>query len=81
MILGRYEDVVTGQQLQNAPQFRGGLLIDAPGLGKTLSIIALLAHQKELLGKGANMSSERQTTLLVVPKTRESTRIPSSTLR
>lgn len=51
------------------PEFRGGLLIDAPGLGKTLSVIALLAYQKERIASVPG-EDKGKTTLLIVPKTR-----------
>jgi SWI/SNF-related matrix-associated actin-dependent regulator of chromatin subfamily A3 len=62
-----YMNVITGhEQTRPPPEFRGGLLADAPGLGKTLSIIALIARAKE-----DRLSSliSTSTTLLVVPKT------------
>ena len=65
-----YLNTITGQrQGRFPPQFRGGLLIDAPGLGKSLSIIALL-----LCGGGSKARSENDktpvsTTLLIIPKT------------
>ena len=67
-----YINIITGRRNnQPPPPFRGGLLIDAPGLGKSLSIIALIAaHRRNTSddghGKGAN-----STTLLIVPKTRK----------
>ena len=68
----RYINTITSRsQYRPPPSFRGGLLIDAPGLGKSLSIIALIAADRRSAsfarhGKGANL-----TTLLVVPKTCE----------
>ncbi|KAG8532187.1 uncharacterized protein KY384_003828 [Bacidia gigantensis] len=42
-----YQNRVTGREQARPPdQFRGGLLIDAPGLGKSLSIISLIASDK-----------------------------------
>ena len=67
-----YLNRVTGQKYRKPPPtFCGGLLTDAPGLGKTLSIIALLVQ-----GRSDNMRASGQvtsipTTLLVVPKTRK----------
>lgn len=67
-----YINIVTSRRNnQPPPPFRGGLLIDAPGLGKSLSIIALIAAHRRVTsnvghGKGANT-----TTLLIVPKTRK----------
>ena len=63
LVAGRltYINTITGRrQYKPPPSFRGGLLIDAPGLGKSLSIIALIAA-----GRAKNA---RSTTLLVVPK-------------
>ena len=63
LVAGRltYINTITARrQYKPPPSFRGGLLIDAPGLGKSLSIIALIAA-----GRAKNASS---TTLLVVPK-------------
>lgn len=63
LLAGRltYINTITGRrQYKPPPSFRGGLLIDAPGLGKSLSIIALIAA-----GRAKNAGS---TTLLVVPK-------------
>ena len=51
------------RQSKPPPPFRGGLLIDAPGLGKSLSILALVAA-------GRNQG-DKSATLLVVPKTCE----------
>jgi hypothetical protein len=65
-----YMNVITGQeQSRPPPEFRGGLLTDAPGLGKTLSIIALIARGKEDRLACPSSSSSTSTTLLVVPKT------------
>lgn len=73
-----YHNVVSGVKQTRAPnQFRGGLLIDAPGLGKSLSIIALLASgfqsdsqiQDQIQGQSSLSNASSSTTLLVVPKT------------
>jgi SWI/SNF-related matrix-associated actin-dependent regulator of chromatin subfamily A3 len=65
-----YLNVITGQkQTRPPPEFRGGLLTDAPGLGKTLSIIALIAGAKEERLACPNTGFSARTTLLVVPKT------------
>lgn len=53
--------ITSQRQIRPPPAFRGGLLIDAPGLGKSLSVIALIAA-----GRVKNPSL---TTLLVLPKT------------
>jgi len=64
-----YCNNITGQKQMRPPdQFRGGLLIDAPGLGKSLSIIALIAADLEDQ-KSYNQSDTQFRTLLVVPKT------------
>lgn len=64
-----YINNITGQKQTRPPeQFRGGLLIDAPGLGKSLSIIALIAADLEDK-KRYEQSGKRCQTLLVVPKT------------
>ena len=63
LVAGRltYTNTITGQrQYKPPPSFRGGLLIDAPGLGKSLSVIALIA--------AGRAKSAGSTTLLVVPK-------------
>ena len=65
-----YLNVITGQeQTRPPPEFRGGLLTDAPGLGKTLSIIALIARAKEERLACPSSGFATSTTLLVVPKT------------
>ena len=59
-----YRNVISGAKQSREPNpFRGGLLIDAPGLGKSLSIIALVTN---------NVGRRLGPTLLVVPKSRES---------
>lgn len=73
-----YQNIVTGMKQTKPPnQFRGGLLIDAPGLGKSLSIIALLASgfkgnsqiQDQCKDRSFFSNASSSTTLLVVPKT------------
>lgn len=65
-----YFNTVSGQRQLRPPRtFRGGLLTDAPGLGKTLSIIALIASSRESQGQPQNERAFLTTTLLVVPKT------------
>ena len=64
-----YVNAVSGvKRLKPPPELFGGILSDAPGLGKGLSIIALLAASKDLSPRKSNASSSA-TTLLVVPKT------------
>ena len=65
-----YLNTITGQKQTLAPQqFRGGLLIDAPGLGKSLSIIALIASNSEMKAHSLCKEAFLPTTLLIVPKT------------
>ena len=65
-------NVISGQkQIKRPDEFRGGLLTDAPGLGKSLSIIALIAFAREKKGTVFNDKASLHTTLLVVPKTCE----------
>ena len=65
-----YLNTISGQKQPRAPkQFRGGLLIDAPGLGKSLSIIALVAFDDATRRQMASEGTSLSTTLLVVPKT------------
>jgi SWI/SNF-related matrix-associated actin-dependent regulator of chromatin subfamily A3 len=65
-----YFNIVSGQRLLTPPRdFRGGLLIDAPGLGKSLSIISLILSAKEDRRPDADGEVSLPTTLLVVPKT------------
>ena len=82
-MLARYSNHVTCQTSdQPPPEFQGGILADAMGLGKTLTIIALIA----LTSNGSNRfknwdNSEHprpacvlqspKTTLVVVPLSRE----------
>ena len=63
-------NIVTGRkQTRPPPLFRGGLLTDAPGLGKSLAVISMVASAKEE-GYALNCSSPSlNTTLLIVPKT------------
>ena len=64
-----YINNITGQkQIRPPEQFRGGLLIDAPGLGNSLSIIALIAADLEDQKRYKQPPNQCQT-LLVVPKT------------
>ena len=52
-------------------QFRGGLLIDAPGLGKSLIILALNVSDAESQEQNVPERAPPSTTLPVVPKTCE----------
>lgn len=59
-------------ELQDTPpeQFRGGIIADEMGLGKTLTMIALIASDKDSANTDVAMSSymdiELRTTLVVV---------------
>lgn len=67
-----YQNLISGsKQMRRPDQFKGGLLIDAPGLGKSLSIIALLSSDAENEGQGVPEQAPSSTTLLIVPKTCE----------
>ena len=67
-----YQNLVSGMKQMTRPnQFRGGLLIDAPGLGKSLSILALISSDAEIEEQNVPGSAPSSTTLLVVPKTCE----------
>ena len=67
-----YQDLISGmKQVRRPDQFRGGLLIDAPGLGKSLGIIALISSDVENESQSVPEHAHPSTTLLVVPKTCE----------
>ena len=63
--------ITSRRQHRPPPPFRGGLLIDAPGLGKSLSIIALIAAERRKVNHSGRAKGASLTTLLVVPKTCE----------
>jgi hypothetical protein len=67
----RYRNNVTGEhQLQPPPPFRGGIMADQMGLGKTLQMIALVASDLEKHSASSDLSeqsSELASTLIVVP--------------
>ena len=79
----RYVNNVTGEASNlPPPDFRGGILADAMGLGKTLSIIALVAStlrepdrpqkwEGSERSHGDCTSQYRQPTLIVVPLSRK----------
>ena len=80
LIETRYVNNITGDIQDVVPlQFRGGLLADPMGLGKTLSIIALISSDRDATRKFAiaqddsfeSIMATRKTTLLVAPSTRE----------
>lgn len=62
------------------PVWRGGILADEMGLGKTLSMIALIASDKDIsinvkdATSGIRSTAEAHTTLVIVPKTGRSLR-------
>lgn len=67
-----YHNIISGmKQARPPPQLRGGLLIDAPGLGKSLSILALIASGVEHRRQCDADDEFLSTTLVVVPKTRK----------
>ena len=72
--LGRlsYRNMISGSKQYKPPgEFRGGLLIDAPGLGKSLSILALIASDPQGQMESIPNPPSQPTTLLVIPKTCE----------
>lgn len=72
--LGRvfYQNTISGLKQTTPPnQFRGGLLIDAPGLGKSLSILALIASGIESQEHRSSNHGGSSTTLVIVPKSCE----------
>ncbi|RFU29395.1 hypothetical protein B7463_g6915, partial [Scytalidium lignicola] len=68
-----YTNTITGKrQTYPPPAFSGGLLGDQMGLGKTLSIIALILSNKAKLSRkrprvSRNVTEEVKTTLIVAP--------------
>ena len=75
-----YTNTVSGQKQMRPPiDFRGGLLTDAPGLGKSLSIIALIATSNTRADQCKEADSSLAPTLLVVPKTCRSSRLALGT--
>ena len=67
-----YINSITGQkQLKRPKEFRGGLLTDNPGLGKSLCMIALIANSKDIQQPTSIPGGFCNATLLVVPKTCE----------
>ncbi|MCJ1426373.1 hypothetical protein MMC29_004276 [Sticta canariensis] len=72
----RYVNNVTGEtQDYPPPSFCGGILADAMGLGKTLTVIALITsgfedhegHRELDQSSSANLGAGARTTLLIVP--------------
>ena len=74
-----YQNMISGSKQARPPrEFRGGLLIDAPGLGKSLSILALItseARSEEWTAAGPVdqpvNGAKSGATLVIVPKTRK----------
>jgi len=68
-----YTNTITGKrQTYPPPNFSGGLLGDQMGLGKTLSIIALIVSNTAKLSRkrprvSQNVTQEVKTTLIVAP--------------
>ena len=61
-----YQNNISGMQHSRPPHtFQGGLLIDAPGLGKSLSILALVASDDE---QRTQHAPSQGATLVIVPK-------------
>ncbi|KAF4311501.1 SNF2-related protein [Botryosphaeria dothidea] len=72
----RFLNCITGdEQCTAPPEFKGGILADEMGLGKTLSMIALVASDKDsefqmeqdIHDAGQSSGSCKQSTLIVVP--------------
>ena len=74
-----YLNTITGRQQSKCPPlFQGGLLIDSPGLGKSLSILSLLSTDgSQKIDASMGPEGRLSRTLLVVPK---SCKIPSFAL-
>ena len=66
-----YCNLISGHRQRTPPvEFRGGLLIDAPGLGKSLSILSLITSNLEVGAPASPEESGSINTLLIVPNTR-----------
>lgn len=65
----RYRNTISGQSQSAAPpDFRGGCLADAMGLGKTLTVLSLIASNRAPVLKVDDGSSQwPRATLIVVP--------------
>lgn len=78
----RFVNQVSGdREVEPPPEFRGGILADEMGLGKTLSMISLIATDKDPDPHGAAAVADPfkgaedyvNATLIVVPSPRKST--------
>jgi SNF2 family DNA or RNA helicase len=78
--LFRYQNTLSGQsQLEPPPEFKGGCLADCMGLGKTLSMLSLIAanpfRAEDLETGGGVLVQESaqlvKATLIVVPFSRK----------
>jgi SNF2 family DNA or RNA helicase len=74
IILDRYRNTITGlAQIEKPPEFAGGILADHMGLGKTLSVLALIAANpanhvaKPNRGFDASRCCKAKSTVIVVP--------------
>ena len=73
-----YRNNVTGKWQYGRPtQFRGGVLADSMGLGKSLSMIALMSNDTPCSFDQAlySGSAKNAPTLLVVPPSRKCNRV------
>ncbi|KAF4957354.1 hypothetical protein FSARC_11329 [Fusarium sarcochroum] len=59
-------NVSGASQYESPPDFRGGILADSMGSGKTLSMIALIAHDRVLVANRPGIVNTN-TTLVIVP--------------
>ena len=67
-----YQNLISGMKQMTRPdEFRGGLLVDAPGLGKSLSVLALISSDAETENQSLQEYAPASATLLIVPKTRK----------
>lgn len=67
-------NITDHRQYQKPEQFRGGILADPMGLGKSLSMISLLVSESHSPQNAGRIERQgRNQTLLVVPSTRRST--------